>query len=244
MDHSLINPNQCRVYGVAICDDPFDPYRALGIHDPETDTKIPLQVQGSFTFLKTRSPSLEEIQDCKTIIMTSETEWEPATVELLPRSEAAREIEAIRTEVRVERVRVDAQPSEPQVLVGSSESDAVLAAVSSALSSVTFLPRMVSAIQVNSDPSGVVLPPAHAGGQEDTQGQRVAAAAKSDVRHSSVTAEELSRKWRIGLYTAKETLKVTTQFGIRHAVHPLRRRYRTDIMQMRLRRLNTTFYTD
>ena len=36
----------------------------------------------------------------------------------------------------------------------------------------------------------------------------------TNERHSKVTPEELSRKWSIGLQTAKETLKVTTQKGI------------------------------
>jgi hypothetical protein len=73
---------------------------------------------------------------------------------------------------------------------------------------------------------------------------REEAAVESNARHSSVSAEELARKWRIGLGTAQNTLKVTTQFGLRHAVHPLRRRYRTDLMTMNLRRINTTLYTD
>jgi len=63
-------------------------------------------------------------------------------------------------------------------------------------------------------------------------------------RHSSVSPEELSRKFGCGIETARQTLKATTQRGIRHAVHPLSRRYRTDILQSRLRILNDTFYTD
>ena len=31
---SLINPNQCRAYGVSYCDDPTDPNRELGLYDP------------------------------------------------------------------------------------------------------------------------------------------------------------------------------------------------------------------
>ena len=37
---------------------------------------------------------------------------------------------------------------------------------------------------------------------------------------------------------------VTTQLGVRSYLVPLTRRYRTDMMQQHLRRLNTTFYTD
>ena len=63
-------------------------------------------------------------------------------------------------------------------------------------------------------------------------------------RHSEVNPEALAAKWKIGLQAAKDTLKVTTQYGIRHAVHPLKRRYRTDHMSLSYRQLNTKFYSD
>ena len=66
----------------------------------------------------------------------------------------------------------------------------------------------------------------------------------TQTRHSEITPKELARKWRIGLQAAKDTLKVTTQHGIRHAIHPLKRRYRTDHMSLSYRRLNTRMYSD
>ena len=69
-------------------------------------------------------------------------------------------------------------------------------------------------------------------------------AINSKTRHSEITPEELAAKWRIGIQAARDTLKVTTQHGIRHAVHPLKRRYRTDHMSLSYRRLNVCFYSD
>jgi hypothetical protein len=64
-------------------------------------------------------------------------------------------------------------------------------------------------------------------------------------RHSSVTFENLSCKWNIGLETAKRTLQVTTQRGIRTAVHPLHhRRCRVDHLHLNRRRLNGDWFTD
>ena len=63
-------------------------------------------------------------------------------------------------------------------------------------------------------------------------------------RHTSVSAETLSRLWNVGLETAQKTLRVTTQNGIRTAVHPITRRYRVDNLHLHRKRLNTTFYTD
>lgn len=60
--------------------------------------------------------------------------------------------------------------------------------------------------------------------------------------HHTVTSEGLTSKKNIGLERSKNIIKVTTQMKIRSALHPLTRRYRTDLMQQSLRR--TTFYGD
>ena len=52
--------------------------------------------------------------------------------------------------------------------------------------------------------------------------------------------ESLSQELRIGLNTARNTLKVTTQQGIRQNKYPITRRYRTDTMSLRIRRLRAT----
>ena len=50
----------------------------------------------------------------------------------------------------------------------------------------------------------------------------------SSQRHPAITAEQLSERWNIGLSQARQTIKVTTQRGVRSAILPLSRRYRTD----------------
>ena len=109
------------------------------------------------------------------------------------------------------------------------ETDAILLSVSSASCDEMMVPRLIASVKV-----------ATCIREDETKVDSM----MSNQRHSTVNAEELSRKWGIGLETAKKTLKVTTQFGIRHALHPLRRRYRTDPMSLRYRRLRSTFYTD
>ena len=70
------------------------------------------------------------------------------------------------------------------------------------------------------------------------------AKATSRNRHCDISAESLSQKLRIGLNTARDTLKVTTQQGIRQAVYPIMRRYPTDTMSLKIRRLKATVFTD
>ena len=63
--------------------------------------------------------------------------------------------------------------------------------------------------------------------------------------HSRVTPKDLARRWRIGIPTAKQTLGVTTQLGIRHAIMPLSRRYRTDYLHAsNARRIDGKWYGD
>jgi hypothetical protein len=63
-------------------------------------------------------------------------------------------------------------------------------------------------------------------------------------RHSQITVEEVARKFRCGLETAKQTLKATTQYGVRQAIHPLRCMYRVDHIDINCRRIRDTFYMD
>ena len=79
----------------------------------------------------------------------------------------------------------------------------------------------------------------------ETQGSKSGISATfTSERHSSVTLENLSCKWNIGLETTKQTLQITTQCGIRTAVHPLHRRYRVDHLHLNQQRLNWDWFTD
>jgi hypothetical protein len=70
-----------------------------------------------------------------------------------------------------------------------------------------------------------------------------ARAFESKVRHTSVTPEDLSERWSIGLGQARETLKRTTQRIMRSAVKALARRYRANQI-FEKRRLRGKWFTD
>jgi hypothetical protein len=62
--------------------------------------------------------------------------------------------------------------------------------------------------------------------------------------HSKVNPEELARKWNIGRDTAKKTLDVTTQEGIRTVVHPMTRRLRVHHLNLHQPRLTGTWHVN
>ena len=65
----------------------------------------------------------------------------------------------------------------------------------------------------------------------------------SGDRHSMVSDKDLSERWHIGLKQAQQTIKTTTQRGIRSALLPMARRYKADRMFFQ-RRLKQKFFTD
>ena len=218
LKHSLINPNQCRVFGISLCDDPFDPYRKLSLYDPVSDFEIPLMMSGTICSFTSRAPRDNELQDCPHIILTSENQWDPANLEVpLASQEEERKINFGGAPRNIHQM---------QRRQAMDYRDAEIFSISPIFSPQALLTSLVSSVRIKE------------------QEKMAINAINSKSRHSEITPEELAAKWRIGIQAARDTLKVTTQHGIRHAVHPLKRRYRTDHMSLSYRRLNVRFYSD
>jgi hypothetical protein len=66
---SLINPHQLRDYGIGVCDDPWDPYRSVGIESDQGF--IPFSSQGTTLYFETRSPTTWELENLSTVILTA-----------------------------------------------------------------------------------------------------------------------------------------------------------------------------
>jgi hypothetical protein len=56
---------------------------------------------------------------------------------------------------------------------------------------------------------------------------------RSGQREGRITRENKAKMWKIGLDAAASTLKATTQLVVRHALHPLHKRFRTEAAQLR-----------
>jgi len=66
-------------------------------------------------------------------------------------------------------------------------------------------------------------------------------------RRTKITKEELCQLWGINIEMAAQTLCVTTQNGIRNAIHPIIRRYATKQSRLRYNQLGSRhgrFYSD
>ena len=240
LENSLINPNQCRMHGISLCDDPFDPGRALGFVDPFTEATVPMEFGHSVVYFISRAPSVEEIRSLTHVEMTNEERWDPSRVGGRHRSREEEEHRKIIASVQIDQQTIHAErPEEPQLTYGEAEYDILLASCSPVYSERTLIQRLVASVRIalcyEDDDRDSLMNEAEL---------RTIAAVDTRARHTALSVEEVSRKFGVGLETARNTLKATTQYGIRHAVHPLSRRYRTDILQSKRKRLNDTFYSD
>jgi hypothetical protein len=79
--NSLINPNQIRHIGQPVCDDVTDKSRDFGININD-EFVIPFEMTGTTIYFETRVPSNWELDNCRIIVMTDESTWDPNTVSI------------------------------------------------------------------------------------------------------------------------------------------------------------------
>jgi len=179
-----------------------------------SELTVPLQTSGTNIFLDTHTPTQHELDTCPHIHLTSESEWNPQTVRLA----SSRSVEA-------EANTYD---------TGSEDVEPGLSQISCVYSFTAMAESLHEIYDANSERSiSATL--------TDLPGHKTFI---SKERHSAVTPEQLSERWNIGLAQSKQTLLVTTQRGVRSAILPLSRRYRTDRMYNQRKLRGQRFYTD
>ena len=77
LDHTLVNPNQLRAYGVSVQDNPFDT-KPLSI--TTDDVSVKLNSEGTIICGDTRTPTESELGQLSRLILTSPHNWDPHNV--------------------------------------------------------------------------------------------------------------------------------------------------------------------
>mmetsp|Transcript_38822 Transcript_38822/g.82849 ORF Transcript_38822/g.82849 Transcript_38822/m.82849 type:complete len:728 (-) Transcript_38822:475-2658(-) len=209
MDHSLINPNQMRDFGIDVWDNSYDKERDFGI--VADDILIPFETEGSTIFFETFLPTQDDLEKLPQIVLTSEEEWDPLTVNM--QRKPSKWIDD--NELMIKEMNRNSRnnvPRDDEIF----ETDVLLSQGINGLSisEQALAERAVKSVRVNS--KEVI----------------------SKHRHSKHTPEHISRLFNVGLNKALEIMNATTQQAIRQAVHPLERRYKTlpDLNKKRLDR--------
>lgn len=206
MEHSLLCPNQARSNGIIVNDVPK--HLALTITDtthsivfPEDDVTLPLELQGVISKITIRLPTIEEIENCRWLTLTSATEWDPNDPTFMEQ------------ECNVQ-MHQDLPLPDRIIFAFSSVDSEYDPFLNHDMFRALYNTRKVSytdACQILST--------------------------TTTKRNSAITAHELAARWGIGLTSIEQTLRVTTQKGIRNAIHPIHCRYRTKQAQLRYNQL-------
>jgi hypothetical protein len=226
LDHSLINPNQIRSYGIPFWDNPFDPSHALTI-EVNDSLHIPLRSYGTKIAFRTRVPSEAELCECEHIAMTSPTLWNPSDIVMI---QATDQGGSIRPWKRLLASVNNTAHSDRYEYIDATSDNALLDSIDPSLVSV--MDRLHKRQRIGQVHSTYEL--------TDTPARRTFV---SDERHVKVTAELVAERFGISPVRAQRTLRVTTQRGVRSAILPISRRYRADRM-FSVKRLNGKFATD
>ncbi len=223
LDHSLINPNQIRAYGIPLWDNPYDHKRTLSI-DVDLSFHIPLcAYDGTKDGFRSRVPTPDELQSYEHISMTCLHPWNPSDVIMVQAMDQGGS-RPWKHRLASMNTFVDARE-----YLNADSDDALLDSIDPSLThTAERLWKKHRASQVD-----VVFD------QNDTTRRRTFV---SDEQHSKVSAEMIAERYGIGPVRAQKTLRVTTQRGVGSAILPISRRYRADRV-FGVKKLNGTFST-
>ena len=231
---SLLCPNQLRWHGVTVDDCPrhltgvsTSTHSIIIPITTDASVDLPLELEGVISFLSIRYPTNRELKECEELELTSDSTWDPYSPDFK------------KNENNFGRHNPMREPGDRTInglsrilnsVTRQTEVCAVLSDVSNTLSDDRLHDALIDtpAIKWKEIPS------------RGTASMETKLLSKQSAR----TAEQIAKKLHIGIETAQNTVRVTTQNGIRTAVHPITKRFRTKQKQLRYNRLNTQMYSD
>ncbi len=234
MENDLLCPMQMRMNDVELhecpkCmeDKPSDMSHSLRLTNEHGEALCtPFTLRGVTSTFPTRKPTRAEFATCRRFDLTSpEPEWDPASTTFQEQEEAMVDARGMVHDTgdgnnrrHISSVRVSRDRA-CAFVSSTSQCSAVLTDIDPNLHEDYLLESLERNVQVSSTATG--------------------------RRKGNLTAERLAKNWSIPLASAKQTLKVTTQRGIRTTANPsLSRRFRTNDRQLRCRRLRCDMHMD
>ena len=212
LEHSLMNPNQLRHFGVVVQDNPYSAEPMVIRKEGDDEGFVAcLKSEGTNIFIDTWTPTQQDLMELRHVEMTSDSVWDPELVRFPGTSSTdvgmieGYNVSAARTGSAVPELGFGDGYCRPMRVFD-------IQAFNARIMKSSVVPTKVSFGPLSEDK--LVAPPSFL----------------SSARHSNTTAEDLSEVWNISLEQAKMTLEATTQHHSRSAIMPLLRRYRMDRM--------------
>jgi hypothetical protein len=225
---TLLNPNQLRARGLIVNDVPrqFNPSSTFSIVDPAQDLEIELSVHGVVAGFTSRKPTVQELELYPHYELTSTIPWDPTDGSL-----ADAESRVVKAAVIQEAVECGFQRNQERLIASVCQySKAFTSDLNSSGmardDNADLYDRVIASVTVATDDDvGDGLD-----GHEDEEVYercsevRKVSGLSTDEQRSVITPEILSRRFGIGLETAKKTLRLTTQAGVRNVLAPTERK--------------------
>ena len=230
LDHTLINPNQLRSYGID-WDNPYEKYHQLGI-ELEGSLRIPMMFSGTKLRFESRVPTRLELETCEHIELTSRAAWNPDVVKLGEVKVTDPILDSKEMSIVISSTIVSFTPAcsytdDVHAYKNNFCGDNILHSVNPVLVSIKEL----------------IISQDNTGGRDTEDDIPVRRTFVSYSRHNKISAESIAELWCIGIKRAKDTMNTTTQRGTRSAILPISRRYRAD-RRFTMKRLNGKFSSD
>ena len=214
LEHSLMNPNQLRHFGVMVQDNPYSNSPMVIQKDTNEEEFVAcLKSTGTNIYIDTWTPTDRDLQEYPHVVLTSDQLWDPQVIQFPSTSHTevqeleGRNISVVGHDLRRETV--------------DTEFGDVYHAPIKIFDIKVFNARIMSSSVVDIKISEGPL------AEDQIMPTRTFL---SSARHTNTTPEDLSEIWNISIEQAKMTLDATTQNHVRSAIMPLSRRYRTDRM--------------
>ncbi len=216
------------------------PDSIFGIHIPSKPLTILFDLDGVIAGFNSRPPRQHELDDLTLHVdITLELEWIPSSfAQSLAEDEGtapddeqrishlrARRLKVLRSKIMKYRIKSCFQT----LLATQSLFEVESANEVSLLNEDNPVLRRVAAPTI--------------GGADLTERKCTFAIRTGDAT-SEITPENVAKRWMVGVETAKSTLNVTTQRGIRSIPNPATRRFKTQMTHLRYPRLGGMFYAD
>ena len=261
MESTLLSPNQLRDFGVLVNTTPpqYEPDSSFGITVPAEELHIPFELQGVIAGFDSRLPTHSELSDplLPEIELTSDLPWNP-TDHTPVSAKSVKQVVKRKAAVVSRRLECSRQLNALSIMSLTQQLDEL------DIDDTTSLEKLISPVNgdndgdddmidenaisklttvAGSDETGTDLAPEN----DDGDGGRTnadVAAMRSGERKSEITPEVVAHKWMIGKKRAENTLRVTTQKGIKYVQNPATRRFKTNQAHMRYPRLPGMFYAD
>jgi hypothetical protein len=212
----LLNPNQLHAFGVDVNDNLFALKQDLGIQCNKAFIRC--DTLGTIVHFESRVLTEWEMKHLPMILLTGD-QWDPLDELMYPEQKSheymeMRTIQSL-TSGMTRRKIMSLKRNEAKAQIEEyGEVKHELHKISSVYSIKNFRECLIGAVNIATTYRADI---------NKVEERRKVAGVITNDQHSNVTPKEQSRKWNIGIQTANDTLGVTTQHGVRTALHPMTR---------------------